>query len=150
MFSPEWSTAVYCFLFSDSCSWVHFCPEQLNFLWLFHSLLCKALWITTVYEMCYTNKLALPSCCSLEKSFISHKFFGFPAALCFWTLSNNDCMILRSIFSHRGQLRDSFASITEDSNAHRCCRRKNHALRAGAWNTKDTHTKCSFNLVNRS
>ncbi len=28
--------------------------------WLFHFLLCKALWITTVYEMCYTNKLALP------------------------------------------------------------------------------------------
>ncbi len=28
--------------------------------WLFHFLLCKALWITTVYEMCYINKLALP------------------------------------------------------------------------------------------
>ncbi len=28
--------------------------------WLFHFLLCKALWITNVYEMCYTNKLALP------------------------------------------------------------------------------------------
>ncbi len=25
-----------------------------------HFLLCKALWITNVYEMCYTNKLALP------------------------------------------------------------------------------------------
>ncbi len=23
--------------------------------------LCKALWITTMYEMCYINKLALPS-----------------------------------------------------------------------------------------
>ncbi len=28
--------------------------------WLFHFLLCKAFWITTVYEMCYINKLALP------------------------------------------------------------------------------------------
>ncbi len=28
--------------------------------WLFHFLLCKALWITTVYEMCYINNLALP------------------------------------------------------------------------------------------
>ncbi len=28
--------------------------------WLFHFLLCKALLITTVYEMCYINKLALP------------------------------------------------------------------------------------------
>ncbi len=31
-----------------------------NFLWLFHFLLCKALWIPTVYEMCYINKLASP------------------------------------------------------------------------------------------
>ncbi len=27
---------------------------------LFYFLLCKALWITILYEMCYTNKLALP------------------------------------------------------------------------------------------
>ncbi len=71
-------------------------------------------------------------CCSSEKSFSSHKFFGFPALLCIWTLSNKGCMILRTILSHRGQLRDSYASITEDSNTHWCSRRKNHALRAGA------------------
>ncbi len=29
-------------------------------LWMIISLLCKALWITTVYEMCFINKLALP------------------------------------------------------------------------------------------
>ncbi len=29
-------------------------------LWLFYFLLCKALWITTVYEMCYINKLPVP------------------------------------------------------------------------------------------
>ncbi len=40
-----------------------------------------------------------------------------------WTLSNNDC----------GQLRDSYTTITEGSNAHWCSRRRNHALRAGAW-----------------
>ncbi len=36
-------------------------------IYLFRFLLCKALWITTVYEMCYINKLALPcrSHCSL-------------------------------------------------------------------------------------
>ncbi len=72
--------------------------------------------------------------CSSEKSFKSHKFFGFPAFLCIWTLSNNDCMILRSIVLHRGQLRDSFATITEDWNAHWCSRRKNHALGAGREN----------------
>ncbi len=38
-------------LFSTPC---FYCCE-----WLFYFLLCKALWITTVYEMCYTNKLAL-------------------------------------------------------------------------------------------
>ncbi len=31
-------------------------------IYLFHFLLCKALWITTVYEMCYINKLALSHC----------------------------------------------------------------------------------------
>ncbi len=72
------------------------------------------------------------NCCgSSEKSFRSHKFFAFPAFLCIWTLSNNDCMILRSIFSHWGQPRDSYATITEGSNAHWCSRRKNHALRGG-------------------
>ncbi len=40
-------------------------------------------------------------------------------------------MILRSIFSHWGQRRDRYATITEGSNSHRCPRRKNHALRAG-------------------
>ncbi len=37
--------------------------------WLFHFLLCKALWITTVYEMCYTNKLALPMLFKKKKTF---------------------------------------------------------------------------------
>ncbi len=40
-----------CLLFLTPC---FYCCE-----WLFH-FLCKALWITTVYEMCYINKLALP------------------------------------------------------------------------------------------
>ncbi len=42
-------------------------------------------------------------------------------------------MVLGSNFSHWGQLRDSFATITEGSNAHWCPRRKNHALRARVW-----------------
>ncbi len=41
-----------CFIIFNSC---FYCCE-----WLFHFLLCKALWINTVYEMCYINKLALP------------------------------------------------------------------------------------------
>ncbi len=46
-----------CFIILIPC---FYCCE-----WLFHFLLCKALWITTVYEMCYINKLALP-CLALQ------------------------------------------------------------------------------------
>ncbi len=35
----------------------------------------------------------------------------FQHLLHIWTLSSSDCMILRSIFSHRGQLRDSNTTI---------------------------------------
>ncbi len=45
---------------------------------------------------CLYSKTA---CCSSEKYFRS--FFGFQAFLCIWTLSNNDCMILRSFFTLR-------------------------------------------------
>ncbi len=82
------------FLFSDSC-WVR----------------CLS-WTVTLFAVLQKN----PSGPTI--------FFGFTAFLCIWTLSNNDCMILRFIFSHRGQLRDSFATITEDSNTHWSSRRK--------------------------
>ncbi len=52
---------------------------------------------------------------------IIHFFHHF---WCIWTLFNNDCMILRTIFS---QLRDSYGTITEGSNAHWCFRRKHDA-----------------------
>ncbi len=52
---------------------------------------------------------------------------------------------LRCIFSHRGQLRDSYTTITEDSNAHWCPRRRNHALRPGAW--KLLNLKIRVNLT---
>ncbi len=100
-------------VFSDSCSWVS----------------CLS----------WTVKLS----CSSEKSFRSHKSFGFPAFLCIWTLSSSDCMILRSIFSHWGWLRDSYAAITEGSNTHWCSRRKKHALRAGAWKLLNRMKMCT-------
>ncbi len=71
---------------------------------------------------------------------------GFPAFLFIWTLSNNGCMILRSIFSHRGQPRDLFTTITEDSNTHWCSRRRNHALRAEAWKLLNRMKMCMFFL----
>jgi len=57
----------------------------------------------------------------------------FQHLLHIWTLYNSDWMILRSIFSHWGQLRDSNTTIKKGSNIHWCSRRKHNALRAGRW-----------------
>ncbi len=51
----------------------------------------------------------------------------------FWKFehfSSSECMILWSIFSHWGQLRDSYTTITKGFNIHWCSRRKHNALRA--------------------
>ncbi len=64
---------------------------------------------------------------------MSCRFFSFPAFLHIWTLSSSDCMILRSILSHWGQLRHSNTTIKRVSNIHWCSRRKYDALRAGGW-----------------
>ncbi len=50
-----------------------------------------------------------------------------------WTLSSSDCMILRYIFSHWGQLMDSNTTIKKGSNIHWCSRRTHDALRARGW-----------------
>ncbi len=71
--------------------------------------------------------------CSSDKSSTFCRFCSFPAFLHIWTLSSSDCMILRSIFSHWGQLRDSSTTIKKGSNIHWCSRRKHDALRAGCW-----------------
>ncbi len=72
--------------------------------------------------------------CSSDKSSTFCRFCSFPAFLHIWTLSSSDCMILRSIFSHWGQLMDSNTTIKKGSNIHWCSRRKHDALRAGCWN----------------
>ncbi len=51
-----------------------------------------------------------------------------------WTLSSSNCMILWSIFSHWGQLKDSNTTIKKVSNIHWCSRRKHDALRSGGVN----------------
>ncbi len=71
--------------------------------------------------------------CSSDKSSTFCRFCSFPAFLHIWTLSSSDCMILRSIFSHWGQLRDSNTTIKKGSNIHWCSRRTHDALRAGGW-----------------
>ncbi len=71
--------------------------------------------------------------CSSDKSSTFCRFCSFPAFLHILTLSSSDCMILRSIFSHWGQLMDSSTTIKKGSNIHWCSRRTHDALRAGCW-----------------
>ncbi len=66
------------FFFCDSCSWVP----------------------------CLSWTVKLPAVLQKNPSGPTNSLV-FQAFLCIWTLSNNDCMILRSIFSHWGQLMDS-------------------------------------------
>ncbi len=70
----------------------------------------------------------------------------FQHLLHIWTLSSSDCITLRSIFSHWGQLRDSNTTIKKGSNIHWCSRRKHNALRAGGWeqNEEWNWTKFSY------
>ncbi len=65
-----------------------------------------------------------------------------------WTLSNNDYMILRSISSLWGQLRDSYTTITKGLNAHQCSRRKKKkdALRAWRWKLFEFEDQGKLNL----
>ncbi len=60
--------------------------------------------------------------CPAESSIFQHH-------LHIWTLSSSDCIILRSIFSHWGQLRDSNTTIKKGSNTHWCSRRKCDGLK---------------------
>ncbi len=97
-------------------------------------------WSTTVLLFCvgcswvpclfWTVELS----CSSDKSSTFCRFCSFPAFLHIWTLSSSDCMILRSIFSHWGQLMDSNTTIKKGSNIHWCSRRTHDALRAGGEN----------------
>ncbi len=94
------------------------CPEQLNYLLLFRKILQ-----------------------------LSQIIWFSSIFVCIWTLSINDCMILRSIFSHRGQLRDSFATITEDSNAHWCSRKKETCIKRQGVNTFEQNEDVYIFLV---
>ncbi len=115
--SPEWSTAVF-FLFSDSCSWVP-C--------LFWTVKLPA--ILQKNPSGPTNYLVFLHFCVFEP---------FPT-MTVW--------FLRSIFSHWGQLRDSYTTITEGSNTHWCSTMKNHALRARGWKLLNRMEMCTFLLI---
>ncbi len=89
------------FLFSDSCSWV----PCLSWTVKLPAVLQKN-------PSGPTNSLLFQHFCVFEP---------FPTmTVWFWDPS-----------FHWGQPRDSYATITEGSNAHWCSRRKNHALRGG-------------------
>ncbi len=93
------------------------CPEQLNILLFFRKILQASQTLWFSSIFVYLNPF------------------------------NSDCMILRSIFSHWGQLRDSFTTITEDPNAHWCSRRKNDALGAGVRKLFEFQDQGKFNLI---
>ncbi len=57
----------------------------------------------------------------------------FSSILCIFEPFPAVTMILRAIFSHWGQLRDSNTTIKKGSNIHWCSRRKHDTLRAGGW-----------------
>ncbi len=90
------------FLFCDGCSWVP----------------CL-FWTVELSTVLQKNPP-----CPADSSVFLH-------ILHIWTLSSSDCMILRSIFSHLGQLMDSNTTIKKGSNIHWCSRRTHDALRAG-------------------
>ncbi len=74
-------------------------PRLFFVLWLF------------VESLCLFCSVKLSTCSS--KILHSCGIFSFPAYLHIWTLSSSDCMILRSIFWHWGQLRDSNTTINK-------------------------------------
>ncbi len=118
---PEWSTAVF-FLFSDSCSWV--------------PCLSWTVKPSAVLQKNYsgpTNSLVFQHFCVFEP---------FPTmTVWFW-----DPSFLKKK-KKRVQLKDSFTTFTEDANAHWFSRRKNHALRAGAWIIFLFKNQGKFNLI---
>jgi len=50
-----------------------------------------------------------------------------------WTLYSSDWMILRSVFSHWGQLRESNTTFKKGLNIHWCSRKKHDVLIDGGW-----------------
>ncbi len=95
---PGWSMII-CFLFCDGCSSVKL-------------ILCVVTW------MIYDCFLFCDGCSSVKLISVLQKNPPCPAdssvfqhLLHLWTLSSRDCMVLRSIFSHWGRLRDSNTTI---------------------------------------
>ncbi len=85
-------------------------------------------YITDVYI--FSTRLQLPAVLQKNPPAPAQSLV-FQHFLHIWTLSNSDCMILRSIFSHEGQLVDSYMTITKGENIYWCSRRQHNASRAG-------------------
>lgn len=100
---------------------INICPIMSFFVMVVHeSLVCP-------------EKVKLPAVLQKNPSGPTDSL-GCQHLLHIWTFSDNDYMILRSIFSHWGQPRDSYTTITEGSSVHWCSRRNNHAVRVGGVN----------------
>ncbi len=112
---------------NNNCIYKYDTTQKFAHPWLL--ILCVV--STAVFLFC-------DSCSSLVPSqFDCLPFFRNPPApvrslvfqhlLHIWTLSNSDCMILRSIASHGGQLGYSYTAITKDGNLYACSRRQHNA-----------------------
>ncbi len=82
-------------------------------------------YITDVYI--FSTRLQLPAVLQKNPPALAHSLVF--QHLCIFEPS--DCMILRSIFSHEGQLVDSYMTITKGENIYWCSRRQHNASRAG-------------------
>ncbi len=117
---PGWSMTVFCFVMV-----VH----QLNWYcvwWPGWSMIICFLFCDGCSSVKLISVLQKNPPCPANSSVFQH-------LLHLWTLSSHDCMVLRSIFSHWGRLRNSNTTIKNGLNIHWCSRRKKHVLRAGGW-----------------
>ncbi len=112
------------------------------FTYAWFVILCYYLNDRQMYFFLFSASCSWVPCLSwtVQLSHKSHEFFSFPAFLCIWTLW---VFFFNPILN---PMRDSFATITEDSNTHWCSRRKKHALRARAWKLLNRMKMCVFFL----
>ncbi len=128
---PFHITDVYIFSTRQNNNWIHKNdPIQKWILilcvisWMIHDCF-YILWYCSCVP-CWSWAVQLPAFLQKNPPAPAHSLV-FQHLLHIWTLSNSDCMILRSIFS----LRDSYITITKGENIYWCSRRQHNALRAG-------------------
>ncbi len=120
--SFTWHILWHFHLYNGSFIYLHIHVLILNTL-LLHGWSTDVFFLYSSWIPCLSWKVKLPTVLQKNSSGPTNSLV-FQHLSRIWTLSNNDYMILRSIFSLWGQLRDSYTTITKGLNAHQCSRRK--------------------------